>query len=296
MYFVCLIKIKSCLPSNSTMSTREISFLDVTKETDASHSAAEKAAEQAARQRAADARAHQRRIEAEKAKIQAAFEREEKRKAEEAAKKKKELDEENERLRLELQISLYREQYPDMEIERTTERTPLSKLREIKKKVEAKNALTFMPPMLHMVGGMVIKLYEKMVVEMEVNPLDHDVRGLRQFYMSTAARQIMQPAWKATVAANPGLLVGGNPWYMQVMLGFYMVAEANSQRQKMISEAGGIPPGLIKEEEEARGPPPTLRVHKTDAPVHSDLRENLLRMARERDQEGSSGGKGKERM
>lgn len=298
-------KIKSVLcHAERAMSQREISFADVTKETDASHAAMVKAAETEARQRAAEARAEAARIEREKQRIQIAYEKEQKAKAQEAARKKKVEEEENERLRLELQISLYREQYPDLEIERTTERTPLTKLREIKKKVEAKNALTFMPPMLHMVGGMVIKLYEKMVVEMEMNPFDHEVRGLRQFYMSAVARQIMMPAWKATVAANPGLLVGGNPWYMQVLMGFYMVAEANSQRMRLM-QSGAVPTSLLREDEgpappedekedtieRQRGPPPRMRA-QSQTPVHSALRENLLRMARENEGKG----KGKEKM
>lgn len=274
--------------------SREISFLDVTKETDSSHEAALKRANQEAKIRAAEERQRIAQIEREKQKIQHEFEKEQRKKKEEEDKARKEAEEENERLRLELQISLYREQYPDMDIEKTTERTPLTKLREIKKKVEAKNALTFMPPMLHMVGGALIKLYQKMVLEMEINPLDHEVRGLREFYMSAVSRQIMLPAWKATVAANPGLLVGGNPWYMQVMMGLYMVAESNSQRMKLL-EGGGMgswtPPEEGEEEgrEAPRGPPPTVRV-RADTPVHSDLREKLVQMAQERD------GKGKERM
>jgi hypothetical protein len=274
-------------------SIREINFEDVTKETDESHAAMIKAAEIEARQKMAEERAEAARIHKERERAQMMFEREQKAKAAQEAKEKKARDDENERLRLELQISLYREQYPDMEIERTTERTPLARLREIKKKVEAKNALTFMPPMLHMLGGVVIKLYEKMVIEMDMNPLDHEVEGLRTFYMSAVSRQIMMPAWKATVAANPGLLVGGNPWYMQVMMGFYMVAEANSQRMKLM-KSGAVPTSLIEEdegpsEEPPRGPPPRMRA-QSQIPVHSELRENLLRMARGEE------GKGKERM
>jgi hypothetical protein len=291
---------------------REIDFGAVVGETDVSHAASIKQAQQEARMRAAEERAQVMRVEKEKQRIQAAYEKEQKAKADSALKKKKEADEENERLRLELQISLYREQYPGIEIEKTTERTPLTKLREIKKKVEAKNAMEFMPPMLHMVGGMVIKLYEKMVVEMEINPMDHDVRGLRQFYMSTAARQIMLPAWKATIAANPGILVGGNPWYMQVMMGFYMIAEANSQKAKILSGArdagyGSIPSSIIRDEsvlgtgegDEGRSapsvfnpPPPPSQARfraQSEIPVHSQLRDNLLAMANENQ------GKGKER-
>lgn len=274
------------------MSSRKVSFADVVGETEAEYKAAQseilkrkKLEEQEARARAARQQREQERVRAEYAREQA-------KKLEEAQKKKKEDTEANERLKLELQIALYREQYPTYEIPKTTEKTPLSKLREIKKQVEAKNALNFMPPLLHTFSGVLVKFYVHMVEEMGMNPLDHEVQDLQAFYMSQAARQIMLPAWKATVAANPWL-IGGNPWWMQVLMGFYLVAESNSQRVKAIRSASAYeaPP------EEDREAPPTMRPGSSRVPRSGvspgiRLRETLLNLNRE---EGPSDpvGKGK---
>jgi len=259
------------------MSGGRINFGDVVSETDAQHEAAMKEAEREKREEYARTKAQAAKLERERERLRQEYAREQARKKQEQERKKKETVETNERLKLELQIQLYREQYPDYEIPKITEKTPLARLREIKKTIEAKNAMKFIPPMLHTLSGLAVKFYVHMVEEMGVNPLDHEVQGLKEFYMGQVSRQIMNPAWKATVAANPWL-IGGNPWWIQVMMGFYMVAEANSMRVKTLQmQAYDNPP------ETEEGIPK----------MHPGMREALKRAM----EEGSSGeGKGKEKM
>lgn len=264
------------------MSHQTLDFGDVVKETQEMHDASEKARLMEQKRAEHEARQEAQRQARERERIRIAYEKEQTAKKAALEKEKKEKAETNERLSLILQLDLYREQYPDHDIPRITEKTPLSKLREVKRQVEAKNAMTFMPPMLHTVSGALVKFYVHMVENMGMNPLDHEVQGLQAFYMSKMARDLMLPAWKATVASNPWL-IGGNPWYMQLMMGFYLVAETNSQRVKMMQQGPA----------EASNPNPSAQ----SGTMNPGLRTALLAMTKEREAQAAEGSsKGKERM